>query len=141
MKKYGLILSIPLLLGGCAADQSLYYWGSLGEYRETVYQHLNETIPADEEIQRVSKIIAKAKESEKGVAPGMYAHLGMLYAQQGQQTLAQEAFNQEKKLFPESSHFIDYLITKRQSPNTPTSTATPNKSEKGASKHKKGGKV
>lgn len=113
MKKLGLILVSTFLLVGCAADNSLYYWGRFDSYRETVYQHLNETIPLDEEIQQVSTIIAKAKESDKGVPPGMYAHLGMLYSQQGNQTLARDAFIQEKTLFPESSHFVDYLMNKQ----------------------------
>lgn len=44
--------------------------------------------------------------------PGFHAHLGMLYAQQGQDDQALQALLTEKTLFPESTTYIDFLLAK-----------------------------
>ena len=42
--------------------------------------------------------------------PGLHAHLGMLYFNTGREIEAREQFAMEKSLFPESGHFVDYVL-------------------------------
>lgn len=142
MKKTFLTLVMTTLLVGCASDRSLYYWDK-GQYRETLYQHMNESISPDEEIQYLNKIIVKAKESKKGIPPGVYAQLGMVYSKQGNLSQAREAFNQEKLLFPESTYFIDYILNRQQSGTSSSSSkeASPHPTAPSNQHSKKGTKA
>ena len=42
--------------------------------------------------------------------PGYQAHLGLLYLNTGRTNQALAAWEQEKKQFPESAPYIDYLV-------------------------------
>ncbi|KKB00698.1 DUF4810 domain-containing protein, partial [Avibacterium paragallinarum] len=44
------------------------------------------------------------------VAPGAHAHMGLLLVQSGQLDAARQQFLEEKKLFPESSSYINFLM-------------------------------
>ena len=44
--------------------------------------------------------------------PGFHAHLGMLYALAGKQDQVAVEFETEKKLFPESAAYMDFLLKK-----------------------------
>lgn len=99
-----------LLLSGCTAkDNRMYYWGN---YESMVYAH---HLQADEvslqlQIETLTQDIDKAAASGKPVAPGIYAHLGMLYASIGDLNSAVDALNREKQSFPESNVLIDGFI-------------------------------
>ena len=57
--------------------------------------------------------IANASQSRsKRVPPGMFANLGYLYLQNGQSGRARSLFENEKRLYPESAHFMDRVIAK-----------------------------
>ncbi len=43
--------------------------------------------------------------------PGYQAHLGLLYLNAGRTDQALAAWAQEKKQFPESTQYIDYLVS------------------------------
>ena len=45
------------------------------------------------------------------VPPGYHAHLGLLYLNAGKTDQALAAWQQEKNLFPESTKYIDFLIS------------------------------
>ncbi|MGW8629734.1 DUF4810 domain-containing protein [Streptomyces albidoflavus] len=98
---------------GCAAPTS-YYWG---HYEPVVYQHYNQEISPDEQIATLEKDLATAQTKNKAVPPGAHAHIGMLYMQKGQQSAALTHFAKEKSLFPESSHYIDFLINYKKPKN------------------------
>ena len=97
------------LFAGCATQQDIYYWG---EYEELIYNTYVKPGSADPQTQ-VEKLTADIQKSEslgKKVAPGIYAHLGYLYAVQGKDSQSEAAFVEERALYPESSVFIDGML-------------------------------
>ncbi len=112
-----LIASIAVLvLAGCANNKSMYYWG---EYENLIYQSYRTPGEATPDIQviKLEEDIEKAKAKGKKIPPGIYSHLGMMYAATGNHSLALEALEMEKTLFPESSVLIDGMISRSlQSP-------------------------
>lgn len=106
------VLSGILFMSGCATKEPLYYYGS---YSQNYYNYKKNMGPESElELQKaIEDAIANAQDGESHrVAPGMYANLGYLYLKQGKSAKARENFIREKKLYPESAHFMDRLIRK-----------------------------
>ena len=104
-----------VLMSGCVSNNTQYHWG---EYESLVYKgHVSpEEVPPIVQIDILEADIVKANAENKPVPPGVYAHLGLMYAAAGQKDLALTSLTKEKELFPESSAFIDGLI-KRASDN------------------------
>ncbi len=101
-------LFVVFVLSGCTATPTIYQWG---DYQSTVYQHFKKSDKSPEEqIAALEKIITTAQAKDKLVAPGVHAHLGMLYAQTGKMSEATAQFELEKQLFPESESFMVFLI-------------------------------
>ena len=90
----------------------MYYWGN---YESLLYSMYIEAGSAEADVQ-IEKLTNDIKESEnrstESVPPGIYAHLGFMYASLGKVDLAVESFNREKSLFPESSRFIDGMMNR-----------------------------
>lgn len=100
-----------LLLSACAHQPaSLYQWGS---YQEQVYGHFKGEGP-EKQIQALEKDLQLMQASNRAVPPGVHAHLGMLYAEAGNDGKAQENLLAEKTQYPESSAYIDLLLKKYQ---------------------------
>ena len=93
---------------GCA-PKKMYYWGT---YEDGIYSTYLKpgNISVPEEIQSLELQIEKASANGKSVPPGLHAHLGYLYATEGNQDAAVSHFEIEKIKFPESTVFIDGLI-------------------------------
>ncbi|MER2493315.1 DUF4810 domain-containing protein [Catenovulum sediminis] len=112
---------IVILLSGCAVkDNRMYHWGS---YENVIYAHhlkADET-PPQLQIETLTMEIDKASANGKPVAPGIYAHLGMLYASIGDLSSAIDALEREKQAFPESAVLIDGLLNRVKSNNVQTS--------------------
>ena len=101
---------ISLFLAGCATNQNtLYYWG---EYETLIHDMYLEPGTADTntQVQKLTADIQKAEANGKAVPPGVYAHLGFMYALLGNLGLSEDAFNEEKARFPESTVFIDGMM-------------------------------
>ena len=64
------------------------------------------------QIERLEADIIEANAYGLKVSPGLYAHLGFMYASIGNTDLAIDAFTQEKTLFPESAKFIDGMMSR-----------------------------
>lgn len=103
------IFTATLLISGCASNDTQYYWG---EYENLVYKtyHAPGDVPPMAQIEILQTDIEKAEVVGKPVPPGVYAHLGLMYAASGNSELALAALTKEKELFPESAIFIDGLI-------------------------------
>ncbi|KUM51979.1 DUF4810 domain-containing protein [Rheinheimera sp. EpRS3] len=112
MKKIVCVLSVLLSLSACKTTESLYYHG---EYNKAVYTYFkaDETTPADQ-IATLQQIIQAAEAAGKPVAPGIHAHLGLLYFDTGNVPQGQQHFEYEKALFPESTQYLDFLLKSRQ---------------------------
>ncbi|MGJ8690955.1 MAG: DUF4810 domain-containing protein [Thalassotalea sp.] len=98
-----------VLLSGCASNNTQYHWG---QYESLVYKgHIKpEEVSAIVQIDILETDIEQAKAENKPVPPGVYAHLGLMYAASGQKDLALSSLAKEKELFPESTVFINGLI-------------------------------
>lgn len=102
------LFATVMLLTGCAtAPQSLYQWDG---YQSSVYQYYQTDSSLDEQVTALEESLEKAKARDRMIAPGLHAHLGLLYANSGREQQAFEQFAMEKHLFPESAMFMDFLL-------------------------------
>ena len=111
MKKGSLTLALALsaVLTGCAtAPKTLYQWDG---YQPQVYQYLKGESPV-QQIAEMEKSLALISAKGNSVPPGFHAHLGMLYSITGKSDQVATQFEDEKKLFPESSAYMDFLLGK-----------------------------
>ncbi|NLY64875.1 MAG: DUF4810 domain-containing protein [Alcaligenaceae bacterium] len=118
LKRHCLVLGSTLLLTACAAPKTAYYWGN---YEPVVYHHFTNESSPDEQIAALEKDLATAKEKNLGIPPGLHAQLGLLYIQTGKEAAGFAQFQQEKSLFPESAHYLDFVLKpKARQPQTGT---------------------
>ena len=99
-----------ILLAGCGnagGPRSLYYWD--GTYSSSLYSYLNEDGDATEQISRLENLVQTSTQRGYKVAPGLYAHLGLLYLNNGNLGVANANFDKEVENFPESREFINFI--------------------------------
>ncbi|MGB1237371.1 MAG: DUF4810 domain-containing protein [Pseudomonadales bacterium] len=106
-----------LFLTGCAGNKPLYHWGS---YQQLVLDSYTAPGKADAatQIEKLTTDIQQARDSGQNIAPGVHAQLGLMYAEQGQAASSLASFEQEKRLFPESTQFINGLINRANTTGT-----------------------
>jgi len=105
------LLALPgaaILLAGCESPE-VYYWG---HYEALVYATYEkpDKAPPEMQVEKMEEDLQKAASANKPVPPGFHAYLGYLYAQLGKLDLAQKEFEAEKRLYPESTVFMDRLL-------------------------------
>lgn len=108
-KKLTFLVS-ALMLSACAVNKSTYEWGS---YQQAVYQHFDQSTSPEEQLEKLEADLSKAQGTDRAIAPGFHAHLGMLYHIVGNAAKGTSHFEQEKILYPESSTFINFLLSKK----------------------------
>ena len=104
------VLIVPIVFISCAGSpKNLYFWG---DYEDAVYDMYLEPGKSSltDEILRLEAQIQQAADHGKSVPPGLHAHLGYLYANDGDYNTAVIHFNREKEKFPESIDFIDGIL-------------------------------
>ena len=109
-----------LLLAGCNqpdTPRSLYYWD--GTYNNALYTYLNEGGDANEQISHLENLIQTSTQKGYKIAPGLYAHLGLLYLNNGKLGVANANFDKEVENFPESREFINFIKGSRNLVQTP----------------------
>ncbi|SBS31332.1 hypothetical protein MSP8887_01501 [Marinomonas spartinae] len=115
MKKIYTILATTVLtlsLVGCASTKkSTFYWGS---YEGLIYDMYVEPGSADPttQIDKLTATIQEAEANGKPVAPGIHAHLGYMYALQGNLAQSRAEFLTEKTMYPESDTLIDGMMNR-----------------------------
>jgi hypothetical protein len=103
-----------LTMAGCAQQpRSLYQWGS---YQQQVYARFNSKTTPQEQVQALEADLARIQAAGQAPAPGMRAHLGMLYAEMGQKDSARKMLEAEKAQFPESTRYMDFLLSRINNP-------------------------
>lgn len=114
--KHIIILLFGTLLTGCVTNKDMYYWG---EYESIVRQsYINPgEMDVQTQIEKLSADLQKAESTGKKIAPGVYAQLGVLYAEQGKYTQSRATLIQEKTLFPEASVLIDGMLNRANKAN------------------------
>ena len=102
-------LTASALLTGCATHKDTFYWG---DYEEIIYDMYINPGSADSttQISRLTTDIQKADAESKPVGPGIHAHLGYMYALEGNIAQAKSEFLIEKSLYPESAILIDGMM-------------------------------
>ena len=97
------------LLSGCGTPPKyLYQWG---DYQAQVYQHFKGESP-EHQIIVMEKNLQQIGANGNLPPPGYHAHLGLLYSITGKSDLVVARFEDEKKLFPESAVYMDFLLKK-----------------------------
>ena len=116
MKKHFLLYFFMILivfLSGCEtihqnSSKGLYTWGS---FETQIYGHFNGLSPTTQ-IQTMERERQHIESSNRSAPPGFYAHLGLLYAEIGDDYHAIQYFIEEKTLFPEAATFMDLLLSR-----------------------------
>jgi hypothetical protein len=107
--------ALPLLciflMAGCATNKEIYYWGEYEPLIHDAYIKPGSADPATQ-IEKLNADIQKSESMGKRVAPGIYAHLGFLYAVEGKDSQSKTAFKQEQTLYPESNVFIEGMLNR-----------------------------
>ncbi|HTI97771.1 MAG TPA: DUF4810 domain-containing protein [Dongiaceae bacterium] len=98
-------------LAGCVTPP-MYSWGHYEDLLYASYTSPDKATP-DLQITQLEADLQKARAANRPVPPGFHAHLGYLYYQVGKADLAQQEFQTEKQLFPESAVFMDRLLAKK----------------------------
>lgn len=102
------VVMVIAMLSGCESTRPLYHYGA---YQDRVYTHFkNEDASVTKDIEVLEKAIAKSAAKNLPVGPGLYAHLGYLYIESGQMEAGFAYLRKEKALYPESAHYIDFLL-------------------------------
>lgn len=114
MKKSRLLLSsiiaFTLFAAGCATpSKDHYYWGSYQTLILKMYVEPGSAAPLTQ-IEKLTADLQQADSDGKPPPPGLYAHLGMMYAMNGDIAEAEAAFLEEKNLFPEAEVFINGMM-------------------------------
>ncbi len=111
--KYLLIYSAlmaAVFLSGCASPD-LYYWGA---YEGQVYNMYNQPQDAtmERQVELMDADLERARSSGKPLHPGFWAHYGFLQFQLGNYAQARQAFENEKRAFPESAVLMNRFIVR-----------------------------
>lgn len=108
-------LALLAAAAGCATPEAHYRWGV---YEDLVYEMYARPGEADPGTQAavLSEDVARTLAEGKRVPPGVHAHLGYVYYQQGLAEAARQEFLTEKQLFPESAVLIDGILERMGPP-------------------------
>jgi hypothetical protein len=105
-----LALALALSLGGCAnkAAPPLYGWHGFEQNLDTYFRQDRES--PDTQAKRMEDDLQKIRAAGQTTPPGFMAHLGLLYGKQGDMARFQQHLEAEKRQFPESQAFVDFLL-------------------------------
>lgn len=112
-------LLLALLIGwvflavGCANTHQHYYWGEYSSIVLSRYVAPNKMLP-ERQVSLITRDIEKAENTQKPVAPGLYAHLGLAFAELGDMASAHLAFEEEMRLYPESRVLLEGMIAREK---------------------------
>ncbi|MEI8029959.1 MAG: DUF4810 domain-containing protein [Comamonadaceae bacterium] len=103
------VLLVCAALGGCATKPTpLYQWQG---YQNNVDAYFRtDKLSPDAQTQLMEEDLQKIRASGGTVPPGYFAHLGLLYGQQGKLDQFAQQMQAEKKQYPESETFMDFLL-------------------------------
>ncbi len=110
-KKISVTLLLILLSGCVTSPNNMYYWGDYERLIHNMYINPGSVDPQSQ-ITKLETILQGSLESGLQVPPGIFAHLGMLYAMQGDVEAATVALEQEKRHYPESSTLINGMLSR-----------------------------
>ncbi len=111
MPLFGLLILCTFAAGCVVGPKDQYYWGN---YEALVLAMYAEPGSADPkmQIEKLTSDLQQAENSGKPVPPGLYAHLGFMYAMNGNVSQAEAALIEETKRFPESTVLIEGMLAR-----------------------------
>jgi hypothetical protein len=119
LRLLGLIAALAAVGGvvGCAqAPKRLYHWDG---FQAQLYEYFKGDGSNPEEQLRVLNAQAeRARGSGAALPPGFHAHLAMIYLRLGRDGEAKQELEAEKASFPESSHYMDFLLKRMTVPKS-----------------------
>lgn len=113
-KSFFMLLALSLFTVGCAQQpKTLYEWEG---YQASLYNYF---VPSKHDAQAqvaiLEQSIEKAQAKGSRAAPGLHAHLALLYFNLGRDEEGVGHLVTEKQLFPESAAFVDFMLEKQGS--------------------------
>ena len=99
-----------VVLTGCGS--SIYRWSGYEGSIAGFYDHRDDDITAGH-VKSLSSQVEKSQRAGR-VPPGMLAHLAYFYYLNGDTTTAAQYLRAEKETFPESAHFVDFILREIQ---------------------------
>ena len=109
IKKATWLIVAVIIIQGCTTTKPLFYWGEYETLIHDMYLRPGDA-PPRVQIEKLTADIQKAESRGLPVAPGVYAHLGFMYAMEGKVVDAEAALQQEIALFPESRTLIEAML-------------------------------
>ncbi len=97
-------------LTGCGS--SIYRWSGYEGSIATFYAHRDDDILVGQ-VRSLSNQVGTAQRAGR-VPPGMLAHLAYFYYLNGDTTTAAKYLRAEKEAFPESAHFVEFILRQIQ---------------------------
>ena len=107
IRKSILLCASAVALTACVAAPRFEY----GAYEPTLYAYYKKPELADKFETALEKAIEKGEASDR-LAPGLYAELGYLKLNQGDQATAVQLFRKEAEAFPESEVFMSGIVSR-----------------------------
>lgn len=109
LKSLLLATLVAFVLTGCGSSyKPLYYWG---DYQPKIYAHLkNSHSSSAEQLGAMDETLQKARSNDLPMGPGFYAHVALLHLEDGNLDEFKKHMELEKELFPESSHYVDFIL-------------------------------
>ncbi|AOA59397.1 DUF4810 domain-containing protein [Acinetobacter larvae] len=109
-----ILLLLTSFVVGCSTMESTkpqYYWGSYPAQTYLMYNKSEKATPAAQ-IAVLEADIEKARAGNIGVAPGIYAHLGLMYLELNNADKAATYFELEAQSYPESRILMKQFLDK-----------------------------
>ena len=111
-KSFFIVLAASLLMVGCVQQPTTQYeWGG---YQASIYNYF---VPSKHDVQEqiatLETTIEKAQAQGSLAAPGLHAHLALLYFNVGRDEDGVGHLVTEKQLFPESAAFVNFMLEKQ----------------------------
>ena len=95
-----------MLVSGCATKSALYSWG---DYEPQIYQYFNGESP-EKMVFILEKTLDESKKTGSKAPPGFHAHLAILYQSLGRDQDFLAMIELEKRNYPESRKYMDFLL-------------------------------
>ncbi|OUS26522.1 hypothetical protein A9Q99_18510 [Gammaproteobacteria bacterium 45_16_T64] len=99
------LVAFVFVMSGCS--RNLYDWGG---YNDHLYDYYSDPSTADAFLISLEKHLAKIESAQGTPAPGLYAEVGTLYLQKGDEYQATQFYQKEHDAWPESRYFMATLI-------------------------------
>jgi len=110
LRRLCIAAGIAALVGCANKPVPLYMWEAFPHQQYDTL--LRDGASPEEQMQAMEKHMEKARAANMALPPGFRAHLGMLELNAGNAPRARQLFEAEKTAFPESSPYMDKLLTK-----------------------------